>query len=209
MYNIRITESLGYIAEININYKPIIVQLKKKDYQNIFSMTSLELLQKQTNKPGSGCQRRCVSFSSFHFITSRLKTYWSWEVRPWKQEVEDICDYTILLKDVHLTDLHSFRLADIIISVVKWVFLWMVYELYTRWLNAAWKIKLCQALQPRKYWLAPAPVLKVNRWSLATPQDCLPSELTPVNCHSQVSSYSCRKSHNVSRTNASSSRKQE
>ena len=29
---IRITESLGYTAEININCKPTIVQLKKKDY---------------------------------------------------------------------------------------------------------------------------------------------------------------------------------
>ena len=72
---IYITESLGYIAEININCKPTIVQLKKKDYQNIFPMASLELLQKPTNKPGRGCQRRRVSFSSFHFITSRLKTY--------------------------------------------------------------------------------------------------------------------------------------
>ena len=112
-----------------------------------------------------------------------------------------IRDYTILLKDVHLSDLHSFRLADIIISVVKWVFLWMVYEYHTQWLNAAWKVKLGQVLQLSKYWLAPDPVLQVNRWSSASPQDRLPSELTPVNCHSQVSSYS---SHNVNRTNASS-----
>lgn len=119
----------------------------------------------------------------FLFLLHHLQAkdiHWSWDFRPWKQEVEDIWDYTLLPKDVHLSDLHSLRLADNIISLVKWVFLLMVCELYTRWLNAASKIKLFQVLQLSEYWLAPAPVLKANRWSLATQQDGLPGECTVV-----------------------------
>lgn len=127
-------------------------------------MASLELQQESTSKQISRGHHRFL----FHYscpITSRLTSHWGWNLGPWKQEIEDICDYTSLLKDTHRSDPHSLRLADNIISVVKWVLLLMVCEPYTGWLSTACERKLFQVLWLSKCWLAPTPGLKVNRCS--------------------------------------------
>lgn len=69
---------------------------------------------------------------------------------------EGICDYASWLKDGHLSDRCSPRLAGNIISVVKGVLL-VVCQLCTRWLNAACKSRHLQVPQWSDRWLAPPP----------------------------------------------------